>query len=289
MLQLKHVQRHLVSVLIAVGALGACLPAQTFTTAPARVTLTVNGGATEKVTITVSNPDAAPIMVVPRSIGVRQDNEGRTVLGNVFDSAENWVTAEASEIKIPAGGSRKITFSITPPVGTAPGSHYVGLAIAAQSSGTNQVALLGELVSLLTVQVAGIVDEHVAITEWNIPTLITKIESFPISITLRNTGTIEVPLTGQMSITTLGKREVMSQNLPLGNILLPDSTRHLKPRVQLSKFPYPGPYLVTINTTYGRTGQVAVASQVVWYLPRWSLVIFCGAVFILFAHWFRKR
>lgn len=280
MFRLKSIQYWLGGLLALLGILSVSLPAQAFTVAPARLTITVEGGSAATVKVTVSNPEASAIAITPRVVGVKQDEQGRTLLGKEFDEAEGWVQAEASSVRVPAGGKREVVFSVVAPFGTAPGSHYVGLALAAASEGSGTVQLTGELVSLLTIQVAGVVNERLEIIEWKVPRLITAGGFVPATIVMSNTGTIEVPLAGQVAITSLRGREIFSGPLPLGNKLLALSTRRLEQPIDVPSGSMSlGLYRASLRVTYGLTQQTVVRSAFIWFVPIWSLGI--AGVFLL--------
>lgn len=269
------INRYWLVALIALGSLGLAFPAAAITVSPARLTITADGGAKALVKLIVSNSDSSLITIAPRVVGVKQDEKGRTIVGSGFDAAEKWVAPETASITLAPGAERSIFFSVAPPSGTAPGSHYVGLAVAASLPATsNTLALTGEVTSLLTIQVAGIVNEHIDVTRFELPSIIRRVNSIPATIEMRNTGSIEVPLAGEIRLATMKGKEIFSEPVPLGNALLPDSTRWLAPAINLSPPGLrPGIYTVSFIVTYGLTQQTAAASSTLWYLPLWSLLI----------------
>ncbi|MSU75678.1 MAG: hypothetical protein EXS55_04150 [Candidatus Magasanikbacteria bacterium] len=272
MSRLKSVLCLLVGLFVMFGIFGFFVSANAFTITPARLTVTATGGVKIIVKITASNPDSLPFTITPQVVGVKQDEAGRTLRGRAFDEAESWVTPETAGMVVPPGEKRDIFFAIAPPSGTAPGSHYVGLALAATPADSGTVQLTGELVALLTIHVAGTVNEQLEIIDWKIPRFITPGRAMSTTVVARNTGTIEVPVVGQFRITTLGGREIFSEPLPLGNKIVPGSTRRLTPSIMVRPaMVRPGPYWAELQIAYGITRQVAARSSLVWYVPWWSV------------------
>ncbi len=244
------------------------LRVRAFSVSPLRYVINAEAGATQQLRVTITNPDAVSAHYALQVVGVRQDATGRPIFENSIDSAETWV--EPSQPSITLRGKEEATaiFSLHIPKQALPGAHYLGLAVEA-SGGGNGTALRGRLVTLVVLHVAGEVHENVEIIMWRGPTWITQ-SAWPFSLSLRNRGTIEVPLEGYLQITNWSGKELARNSVTLGNPLVPGGYRTLEPTIDTKgQIRWPGWYRAELLVHYGKTKQIVTAKITLWYIPLW--------------------
>jgi len=158
------------------------------------------------------------------------------------------------------------------PPGTSPGSHYLGLAAEgvapAPSGGTT---LTGRLVMIVELQVAGTVTESLSIKNRSVAGLVWQ-RSWPISLELQNNGTVEIVPHGRVIIQNWRGEEISSQEISLGNQLLPGAIRQFNSQIAASSINWPGLYRLRVEIKYGKTNQTSFTTTNLWYFPLSSLV-----------------
>ncbi len=291
---------------ILVGVMGELkggFPAAAFSISPTKYVITVDPGTTRKLTLEVVNTETERLLVKPMVIGVKQTTEGRSIFENGSDAAERWFNTLETGTELAPQARHVFTYELTVPKDVAPGSHYVGLvAESMPRTETGGTVLRGQLVSVVTIQVAGIAHEEVRATTRVNPTAVVGEEAFTIKLGLENKGNIEVPLRGKIRIESPWTDDAEERTMALGNELFAQTSRQLTYQLGLpspwfsfgvrsasfnttavvipnelntdfsSLFRWPGKYTATIEITYGKTNQTIVRTLSVWYCPWWSIV-----------------
>ncbi|MFA5061609.1 MAG: hypothetical protein WC526_00470 [Patescibacteria group bacterium] len=242
-----------------------------FSISPTRTLITADPGTSQTVSVTINNNGTNYSAFIFKVLGAVEDEKGRPVFGTGIEVAENWVVSL---------GDGKFLVKI--PKDAAPGSHYLGLAVIPTAETRGKISLNTQLVSLLTIQVSGVVHEAVSINNWKVEKKLAE-NGWVFELGLVNNGNIEVPLSGSVVIKDFRGVKVFSSDINLGNKLLAGSSRNLKPEIGAgSGVVWPGLYKVQVNVTYGKTGQLVSAVYDLWYFPWWSQALFVVLILAFF-------
>lgn len=246
-----------------------------FTITPTSFKLTIDPGAGQLVKIKVRNDEAQQADFKLKVLGSKQDEHGLALFGQGFDEAEKWVTPQTDVFTLKSNEERQVVFAITAPKTAAAGGHYLGVGVEKIGNENGAIKLSSQLLSVLSLQVAGIATENLQITEWIGNNKIFLGKNWQFNLALFNKSNIEVPISGVAVVRGWGERELTQTPLNLGTtIFLSGSSRVLKTPLSLaqSNLIWPGKYTVEVVINYGRTNQTALAQTVVWYVPWWFLV-----------------
>ncbi len=256
----------------------AALPARAFEISPVKSLFTVDPGTSQIIVIKIKNSEKNNLAFKLSVLGMQQDEDGKPIFSRGIDLAESWVYPENNLINIKSGETKSANFIIKIPADAVAGSYYLGLTVEPVLSEKNdQASLSTRLVSLLTLQVKGLVEESVAIEKWA-PSASRRndleIKKLKFDLNLKNNGTIEVLMRGAVAIRNWKGEEIFSEPIILGNKLLAGSKRVLQPEVILKNdINLPGLYSAQVKINYGRTNQVVSAIAYVWYFPKWSKIV----------------
>jgi hypothetical protein len=261
----------------------AAKPARAFEITPVKSLLTVDPGISQTVVIKIKNTPSSKgaglnLTFKLSVLGVSQDEDGRPVFSRGTDMAENWVYPENNLVKIKSGEIKSVNFIIKIPADALAGSHYLGLAVEPVLSPTggkegDQASLQTRLVSLLTLQVKGMVEESMVIEKWAPFAGVTDKKNWKFDLSLKNNGTIEALLRGTIAIKNWQGEELFSEPITLGNKLLAGSRRVLHPEITLrNDINLPGLYQAQVKINYGLTNQMVLSIAYIWYFPQWSRV-----------------
>ena len=206
-------------------------------------------------------------------LGMTQDENGKPVFSRGADMAESWVYPESNSVSLKAGETKSVNFIAKIPGDALSGSQYLGLAVEPVVPKTDQASLNSRLVSMLTLQITGVVDESVVVEKWARLNDVSDNKNWKFDLNLKNNGTIEVDLTGVVAVRNWKGEDVFTEQIILGNKLLAGSKRVLQPQIAMKdRIKLPGLYQAQVKINYGRTNQTAMAMEYVWYLPMWSRV-----------------
>ena len=267
------------------------LSVSAFTITPTSFKLTIDPGAGQLVKIKVRNDEAQQADFKLKVLGSKQDEHGLALFGQGFDEAEKWVTPQTDVFTLKSNEERQVVFAITAPKTAAAGGHYLGVGVEKIGNENGAIKLSSQLLSVLSLQVAGIATENLQITEWIGNNKIFLGKNWQFNLALFNKSNIEVPISGVAVVKGWGGREITQTPLNLGTtIFLPGSSRVLKPQISLSKsnLIWPGKYTVEAVIKYGRTNQTALAQTTVWYVPYWFLSGI-GVIILLAVWWWLKK
>lgn len=274
---------------IVAWTLMSALPCRAFSVSPLKTQLTIAPG-TEKylVTIEVKNDLLEKQTFFLKILGAVQLKDGKVVYAAGSSEAENWVAPERESIDIGGGEEKKANFFVSVPEDAAAGSYYLGLAAeSAGGGGSGQIGIAGQLVSVLLVQVAGVVTETLSIENWHMPG-IAFANRWPAVFAVKNTSPVELPIAGQIIVRDWLGREVVKEGISISSVLLPGSPRSYTADILLSKgILLPGLYEAELRLVYGKTNQSAVRVQDVWYLPFYMWIVLAALVGSL--GWMYKR
>lgn len=280
-------------------------PVRAFEISPVKALLTVDPDKNQTQTLVVKIKNNETLVTNTNFklsvLGMKQDENGKPIFSRGVEIAESWVYPENNLINIKSGETGSGNFIIKIPKDAVSGSYYLGLAVEPvleknkqNNFSVQQSGLSTRLVSLLTLQVKGLVQESLVIEKWT-ANLVDEKENKKINfdLNLKNIGNIETAMIGSVGIKNWRGEEIFSEPIFLGNKLLANSYRVLHPEIILkNKINSPGIYSANIKINYGRTNQMISAVVYIWYFPNWSKIILLIAgllVFCLIFWKFRKK
>ena len=159
----------------------AAKPARAFEISPVKSLFTIDPGISQTMVVKISaTSPSSGVSVSPMGgkmfklsvLGMMQDENGKPVFSRGVDLAESWVYPENNLVNIKSGETKSVNFIIKIPVDAIAGSYYLGLAVEPVEEKNNNTnpplprpsgELAIRLVSLLTLEVKGIVRESVVI------------------------------------------------------------------------------------------------------------------------------
>ncbi len=267
-------KKYILFIVILVAIFVFSKTVQAFGISPIKILLTVDQNTSQTVVFKISNSgtNAVDTTFKLSVLGTRQDEAGLPVFERGIDVAESWVYPENNVVKLKAGETKSVNFIVKIPEDALPGSRYLGLA-AEPAQENNKGGLNSRLVSLLTLQVKGLVNESIGIEKWDLQSGAIGKDFWKFDLRLKNTGSIEVPMQAEVAIRNWQGEEIFSEPVVLGNKLLAGSKRALSPEILLkNNISFPGLYQAQIRIVYGKTGQSVSSIAYIWYLPLWSKV-----------------
>ena len=263
------------------------LPARAFEISPVKSLFTVDPNSSQTIVIKIKNSEKNDLSFKLDVLGVTQDSDGKPIFSRGVDAAESWVYPENNLISIKSGETKSVNFFIKTPADAVSGSYYLGLTVEPvlpkNTSIGGQQNLATKLVSLLTLEVKGLVRESLVIEKFSPLENISDNKIWKFDLNFKNNGTIEVLSQGVISVRNWRGEEIFSEPVVLGNKLLAGSKRVLHPEVVLkNNINFPGLYSARIKINYGRTNQTVSEIAYIWYFPAWSKIIF-GVIVLLVA------
>lgn len=266
-----------------------------FQITPVRVELTIAPGASEKTSISATNPTSADVeaRVVVNDFEAATDETGqpkvifetdKSAPGNSFKS----LVGDLGTVNIPAGERVEIPITVTVPDNASPGGYYGAVRLEPTEESDENVNLAASVGTLFLITVPGDLKESLELVEFTAAKdnstgryFIGGGDKIQIVTRLHNSGNIHVKPFGRIQIAD-SKGNVVEQyefnnNEPRSNVL-PDSTRKFTDEINYSNFF--GKYTITANLGYGSAGNLITAKNTFWVVPLW-LVIVAAAVLLL--------
>lgn len=262
-----------------------------FSISPLKYLLTVAPGTTRQtVNLTVTNDSDSARQFALKVIGAKQNENGKLTYASGNTPAEEWVKPAESTIEIPGKTEKEVKYIINVPIQAAAGSYYLGLAVETASGG-GAVGLSGQLIAPLLLQVAGVVNESLRISDWHHPALVLWKNHWSYQLSFENKGNVEVPVEATIILRDWRGKEIQKKELNLGDIILPGSGRAFESEIKLpyGDFYLPGPYSAELKVKYGRTSQAATAFTDIWYFPAYSFLALAVLILIGIYIWWKKK
>ncbi len=258
-----------------------------FSISPLKYHVTLDAGATNHViTIKITNEENEKNFYNLSVLGAKQLDDGRIVYGSEYSIAENWVRPEKTAIELSPGEEKSVNFLISVPTTAKSGSHYLGLAVGLNSSNqNNNIGVSGQVVSILLLQVAGVVNELLSVQSWQLSEGIFS-GKFESVINVENDGLVGLPINGYAIVRNYFGKEVYKKEIGMSGTLLPRSIIKSNDTIDLPfGFYWPGPYNVELHVNYGLTGQKISLIKPVWFIHFYYfpiVALFLGAIGYIF-------
>jgi|GEM_PF-5006299 hypothetical protein len=255
--------------------------AQAFSVSPLKYEITVDPGTSELLKVTVGNSEATTQQFRLTSVPVTMDETDHPQYGVAGTEASSWLKFEPTQYTIGAKGKKEITITINPPAGIEPGTRVVAVVVQEVADNKGTVGLSPRIAIPLYITVAGKVSEALRISSWQPVQKVFSSLTWPIQLTLRNEGTVRVPLLGKVVVKNSQNEAVSEKIISLGNELFPNTNRSLSLTVIGEKTePFlPARYTVNVLIQYGASKTVLNSTVVIWVVPVFWWIV--GGVFIL--------
>lgn len=254
------------------------------TVSPARQTIQVDPGSTEKTTITFFNranlPIAGNIKVVDFIV---KDNTGAPFLLEGMSvptkySAASWITTSQEKAVIAANDSVKINITIKVPENASPGGRYAAVyfeptgilpnvrEFVIQKEGEQLTT--SRLVGLMNIRVNGPITEEAAIKKFEVPSFL---EYGPVvaRAEIYNNGSYHITPRGKITLAGSNGKIIEEYTLEEKNIF-PENSRVYE--TALGEKMMIGKFNVSLLAMYGDSNQVLSAKQVIWIFP-WKITL----------------
>lgn len=276
--------------LLLVPALPAAAQSSDVAISPLTFELTANPGETVKNILRVFNNGTTQVQVAMEVEDFSPTGErGEVSLSpqdNATFSIARWVSATPQTFSIPPKSSQVVELTIAVPINAEPGGHYgaVLASVGGEIGGTG-AAVAQKIGSLLLMQVAGTVQEKLAIKEFVAPSFQ---EYGPVRLVTRfeNTGSVHLKPRGFVTITNMFGREVGKIDLEQKNVL-PRSVRIFESSFD-GKWRF-GKYVATVTAIYGSQNEPLSYTTSFWIVP-WKVVLGVGfSALLVIALLYRSR
>ena len=271
---------------------------------PPLMEITLPPGAQSEQTIQVTNATQNLLELYPAVMNFEAKGEGGEP--NFYPPSEerkkyslaHWLELSQSKIALTPRQEISFRYKIKVPFDAASGGHYgvvlLGTAPPATDQSKSQVAIAGQVGSLILVRVPGDIIEEGRLDEFSSPWFFFKP---PVSFTtfIHNLGSAHFKPDGEIAIRNWRGKEV--ERIPLnpkkGNVL-PESRRRfdtewipvMKP---FWKIPV-GRFSADLKVSYGLSGKTLGSKIYFWIIPWWVIItaaLLLVAIIILII--FRKR
>lgn len=271
--------KKVIKIIVLTVVIACLVPAsqvKAFAISPLKQQITAAPGASGQIiSVTVANEEKETMTFSLKVMGAKQLENGRLVYGTGISAAEQWVRPELATVEIFPGQTKQVNFTADIPRDAPPGSYFLGLGAGTDvSGGEKAVGVSGQVISVLLIQVAGVVNESLTIENWQLPGVVFS-RNWPASVLVANGGTTELPVSGEIIVRDWLGRQVYNSAFKMSSVLLPGSARKQSAEISLpgKRWYLAGPHEAEIKINYGLTGQKTVAIGSVWYLPYYSFAV----------------
>lgn len=282
-------------------------PVQGMNISPPLIEITLPPGAESEQTIRVTNATENLLELYPAAMNFEAKGEGGEP--NFLPPSENekkfslaqWL--ELSQPKIALAPRQEIIYKykIKVPFDAAPGGHYgvvlLGTVPPQADASVSQVAIAGEVGSLVLVRVPGDIVEEGGLEEFSAPWFFFR-PPVPFTTFVRNKGNTHFKPDGEITIRNWRGKEIERVPLnPLKGNILPESRRRFDTEWNPATKPFwkipVGRFSADLRAVYGLSGKTLASKIYFWIIPWWviiAVILFVAAfiTFIIF-RWRRKK
>jgi len=163
-------------------------------------------------------------------------------------SLSSWITiTKQPELTIPAKGTTSIDFTINPPEGSEPGTHYGGILFSWRSNPVNNAVTVNQKVGTIILAKLGKAEQNGSISSFQKQNN-NQTQSFVLGF--NNTGNVHLKPKGEIFISNMFGRQVADLFInPNAEVVLPHNTRTFQ--VNWPNAPKFGWYTATVVLYYG--------------------------------------
>jgi len=215
-------------------------------------------------------------------------------------SLASWITLSPEPVRIRAGSSGSIPFTVHVPMNAEPGGHYAAILVGTEPGGVQltgpSMRISSFVSSLVFVKIRGETTERGRIREFRTERYVNDTPSADFILRFENTGNTHIQPQGDVVIYNMwGKKRgelAVNQNGNFGNVL-PGTTR---------KFSFTwagdtdlldiGRYRAVVTLSYGSDGKQNIsAAAYFWVVPTAPVAAILGGIFIimLLLFWLIRR
>ncbi len=182
-----------------------------------------------------------------------------------------WISLDATQIDVPKGQERTLTFTLKVPDNAAPGSHFGGIFVSVQPPKLRESgASVGyEVANIISIRVAGEAVESAQIRQFSTDNYIYGKPQVAFNVKMENSGNTLIRPTGPLEITNMFGKQVatLTFNKDLSGVF-PGTTREFSLPWSETGTMF-GRYEAIISPVYGEDGfkQTVSSSVTFWILP----------------------
>lgn len=245
---------------------------------PATIEETVDPGVRKIYTLTIENLDSQEQLfyIFTRNISGVRDG-GVPIFAKYNDEhtgfeLTDWITADATELLVPAKGKASFDFTLNVPDNASPGSHFGGVFVSVdppeiKSSGA---AVGYQVASILSIRVSGEAVEQASIRQFSTSKFLYGSQHVEFNVRIENTGNVLVRPSGPLEINNMLGNQVgtMIFNESRSGVF-PNDTREFADVVWQGDSIGFGRYEAILSPVYGDQGAKKTMSSTVvfWILP----------------------
>lgn len=259
--------------------------ARAITLRPIKFFVTIDPGAEQIVAMTVRNDEKERQTYSTKVLSADQNVKGATIFFEDTDEAESWVTVEPAQFVLGPDQSADIKFIIRAPGLASPGAHHLGLVVQKNMEKEKAVGVQGGVAALVTIQVAGVAEEKMAI-KMDIGRYIWQ-KNFTINLDYSNTGNIDAGFKTVLSTINWRGEKVAFKETSFPSLLVKAKYKEAITLDLPGRWRLFGLYTVVADTVYGRAGETSYLSDKIIFISP-QLIIGGILVIILAIIWRRK-
>lgn len=235
--------------------------------APLRTEKTIDAGKSTSGTFKVTNDTEAPMTI---KLSVKQFSVQDYTYNYLFREPDvGWVSLTDSQIQLQPGSSKQIGYTVTVPIGAAPGGHYFSMIAGTTVSGGRSFPITMQVGTLLYLTVNGTTTKRAELGESQIPSVVFG-RTVPYQFDVRSTGNTH--FTADFFV-QMGDRQSGQEGM-----VLPDTTRRIKGSVDAPVLP--GLYTVTYGYETDSSSEPVTRTTRVLYVPVWFILATVVVVFV---------
>ncbi|MBH41204.1 MAG: hypothetical protein CL685_00640 [Candidatus Magasanikbacteria bacterium] len=273
---MTRIQYYILICFVAVVFFSDTKQSHAITISPLRHAIVLEKGEERTVSLAVYNETAEVVTVVPEVDAFSIHPKTGVAQFGAPDKAKTWISAAQKNQTIVPGDQKQLDFLIRVPKDAKAESHHIGL-FATQPSTLGAVTIGSRTGSLLSLHIAGEVEESIALRDFSVEKKLVTTPKTTLFLHLNNAGTIHlVPTGGIRLINRKGEiLEDISINPEESSVLNGEQFVRNYATSQLSVKDV-GKIRVQLYMKYGITHREMSHEIAFWYIPK---ILFYGGIF----------
>jgi len=253
------------------------------TLSPLRSELNINPGTSLDGQLTVTNSTSKAMVVNINAEEFSVINQQYDYAFTTESDVSKWARFNPSEVNIPSGESKKVTYTIGVPLSSEPGGRYISLFASTNTGLLNGgVESKQRIASLVYITVLGDVTRAGNLVSLTSPWLITGDNNWNVAI--QNTGSTHFRSRYNVQVKDLLWDGVAASESG-ESLILPGTIRSVSDKLPAPK--WPGIYKVVYNIGLGDT-PAKIETRVLIYMPIWTTFSIITIATVLL-YWFYSR